>query len=248
MGKTIVITGAGEGLGRALARRFAKEGETVVLLGRTLAKLEAVASELGGAHFAVRCDVADPDSVRAAFAAIAAKHPKIDVLINNAAVYVPAALDSVEDANIRATIDINLAGPIYAAREALPLLGPGGHIINVTTEAAPLRMPMHWLYAGTKVGIELISEIWARELAEQGVRVTVAQCGQMWDETKTASSWPPELSARFHAANLASGLNLRDRGTSHYNSVTDAFVTIVNSSPDVNIAKVEIRGRPVPRA
>ena len=80
MGKTIVITGAGVGLGRALARRFAKEGETVILLGRTLSKVQAVADELGEPAFAVQCDVGVPDSVRTAFAAIAERHPKIDVL------------------------------------------------------------------------------------------------------------------------------------------------------------------------
>ena len=86
MGKTIIITGAGDGLGRALARRFARDGETVILLGRTLSKLEAVAAELGEGHLALQCDVGDPDSVRAAFAQIATRHPKVDVLINNASV------------------------------------------------------------------------------------------------------------------------------------------------------------------
>jgi len=64
--KIIVITGAGDGLGRALARRFAADGETVVLLGRTLAKVEAVAAAIGERAMAVCCDVSSPDSVRAA--------------------------------------------------------------------------------------------------------------------------------------------------------------------------------------
>ena len=68
MSKVIVITGAGVGLGRALARRFAADGETVVLLGRTAAKVEAAAQEIGERAMAVACDVASPDSVRAAFA------------------------------------------------------------------------------------------------------------------------------------------------------------------------------------
>jgi meso-butanediol dehydrogenase / (S,S)-butanediol dehydrogenase / diacetyl reductase len=248
MSKIIVITGAGDGLGRALARRFARDGETVILLGRTLSKVQAVADELGAPHFALECDVGKPDSVRAAFASIAATHPKIDVLINNAAVYLPAALDTVDDENIRSTLDTNLAGVIYTTRAAVPMFTPGGHIINVTTEATPLNMPMHWLYAGTKAAVEHMSETWMRELAPQGIRVTIAQCGQMWDETKTGSAWPQDLAMRFHQANLEVGLNLRERGISHYNNVTEAFATIVNSSPDVQIAKVEIRGRPVPRA
>ncbi|MDE2043422.1 MAG: SDR family NAD(P)-dependent oxidoreductase, partial [Alphaproteobacteria bacterium] len=92
MGKVIVITGAGDGLGRALARRFAKDGETVILLGRTLAKVQAVAEELGSPHKAVHCDVGDPASVTAAFAEIGKDHRRIDVLINNAAIFWPLTL------------------------------------------------------------------------------------------------------------------------------------------------------------
>ena len=84
MSKIIVITGAGKGLGRALARRFAADGEQVVLLGRTLATLEKVAAEIGPRAMPIACDVGSADSVRAAFAAIAKRHPTFHVLINNA--------------------------------------------------------------------------------------------------------------------------------------------------------------------
>ena len=188
MSKVIVITGAGDGLGRALARRFARDGETVILLGRTLSKVEAVAQELGEPHFAVACDVGNPDSVRAAFAAIAQRHPKVDVLINNAAIYEPFTLAEVRDEQIAASLATNVAGPIHCAREALPLLRGGGHIINVTSESVPLKMPMLRLYAGGKAGLELMSDMWARELEPEGVRVTVVQAGMMMDETKTAAA------------------------------------------------------------
>ena len=74
MSKTIVITGAGVGLGRALARRFASEGDNVVLLGRTFAKVKDAADEIGERALAVKCDVGSPDSVREAFAEIAKTH------------------------------------------------------------------------------------------------------------------------------------------------------------------------------
>ena len=80
MGKVIVITGAGSGLGRALARKFAADGDKVMLLGRTLTKLEKVAEDLGEEAMAIACDIGKPDDVRAAFARIAGRHPKIDVL------------------------------------------------------------------------------------------------------------------------------------------------------------------------
>ncbi len=247
MGKTIVITGAGDGLGRALARRFARDGETVILLGRTLAKVQAVADELGAPHLALHCDVADPVSVRAAFKAIAGVHPKIDVLINNAAVYEPFTLAEVTDEQIAAQVNINLAGPIYCAREALPLLRGGGHIINVTSESVPLKMPMLWLYAGTKSGLELMSDMWGHELEAQGVRVTVVQAGMMMDETKTGSSWPQELSMRFGMENAKVGINLRDRPISHYSSAADAFRAILDTPPDLHIHSVALRGHRKPQ-
>ena len=242
MAKTIVITGAGDGLGRALARRFAKDGETVVLLGRTLAKIKAVADEIGAPHIAIECDVANPDSVRAAFAEIAKIRPKIDVLINNAAVYEPFTLAEVTDAQIAAQVNINLAGPVLCAREVLPLLRGGGHIINVTSESAAIKMPMLWLYAGTKAALELISDMWGQELEADGVRVTVVQAGMMMDETKTGSSWSPDVSMRFGMANAKAGINLRERPISHYNSVTDAFRAIIDMPADLQVHKIELRG------
>jgi meso-butanediol dehydrogenase / (S,S)-butanediol dehydrogenase / diacetyl reductase len=249
MSKIIVITGAGDGLGRALARRFARDGETVVLLGRTQAKIDAVTAEIGAPHFAIQCDVADPDSVRAAFAAIAQRHPKIDILINNAAVYEPFGLHEVTDAQIQAQVSINLAGPVHCAREALPLLRAadghgGGHIINVTSESSHIKMPMLWLYAGTKAGLELISDMWAHELKGDGVRVTVVRAGQMFDETKTGSGFDPDAAMRFFQANMAVGINMRDRGVSHYNNVTDAFRAVIDMPPDVHIGLVTLSARP----
>jgi NAD(P)-dependent dehydrogenase (short-subunit alcohol dehydrogenase family) len=241
--KTIVITGAGDGLGRALARRFAKDGETVVLLGRTLSKVQAVADELGAPHFAVECDVGNPDSVRAAFAKVGEKHSKIDVLINNAAVFEPFTLAEARDDQIATALNTNLAGPIYCARAALPLFGGDGHLINVSSESVPLKMPMLWAYAGSKAALEFISDMWARELAPDGVRVTVVQAGQMMDETKTGTSWPMDVAMRFGQENAKVGLNLRERPISHYNSVTDAFRAVVDMPADLHISTVALSAR-----
>jgi meso-butanediol dehydrogenase / (S,S)-butanediol dehydrogenase / diacetyl reductase len=242
MGKIVAITGAGDGLGRALARRLARDGDTVILLGRTLAKIEAVAAEIGAPHVAIACDVGDPDSVRAAFGAIAERFPKIDVLINNAAVYEPFALADVTDAQIAVQLQTNLAGPILCSREALPLLRGHGHIINVTSESVAIKMPMLWLYAGTKAALELVSDMWSRELESEGVRVTVVQAGMMMDETKTASTWPREVSIRFAQENAKAGINLRERPITHYNSVTDAFRAVLDTPADLHIQTVCLRG------
>ena len=242
MAKTIVITGAGDGLGRALARRFAADDDTVVLLGRTASKVEAVAAEIGPRHLAVQCDVADSASVSAAFRQIAERHPRIGVLINNAAVFEPFTLAEVSDEQIHSQLSINLAGTIYCAREALPLLTPGGHIVNVTSESLHIKMPMLWLYAATKGAVETISDMWVRELQPQGVRVTVVRAGQMYDETKTSAGWSPELSMRFAQENAAVGIDIRKRPLSHYNSVTDVFRAVLDTPADVHIPFVAISG------
>lgn len=243
MSKVIVITGAGDGLGRALSRRFAADGDSVILLGRTLSKVQAVADELGAAHFAVECDVADPESVRSAFAEVVKHHSRIDVLINNAAVFVPFDLGEATDDQIFGLINANLAGPIFCAREALPLLRDGGHIINVSSESVDIEMPMLWLYAGTKAGLETISRQWSRDLAREGVRVTVIQAGMMYDETKTGSSWPPEVSMRFAQLQASVGINLRESPRTHYNSVTNAFRAVIDSPVDLHFATVALRGQ-----
>lgn len=243
MGKTIVITGAGDGLGRALARRFAADGETVVLLGRTLSKVQAVADEIGEPHFAVACDVSNPDSVRAAFAAIATRHPRIDVLINNAALFEPFTLAEVRDDQVSSLLMTNVAGPVFCSREALPLMQGGGHIINVGSELSHIKMPMLWLYAGTKTALEFMADMWGDELATSGVRVTVVRAGMMMDETKTASSWPVDVSMRFAQENARVGLNLRERPISHYNSVTDAFRAVLDTPADLHIGLVTLSAR-----
>lgn len=243
MAKTIVITGAGDGLGRALARRFAQDGDTVILLGRTLAKVEAVAAELGKGHLALQCDVGDPDSVRAAFAKIAEVHPQIDVLINNAGVFEPFAIHDFSDEQLLAMLRINFAGPVFCTREALKLFGKGSHVINVTSESVRVKYPMLWGYEATKAGVEHYSESIGRDLEADGIRTTVVRAGQMMDETKTGSSWAPEVSANFYQGCLAVGINPRERPISHYNSITDAFRAVIDSPPDVNIPMLALSAR-----
>ncbi len=242
MSKVIVITGAGVGLGRALARRFAADGETVVLLGRTLAKVQAVAAEIGARAMAVECDVASPDSVRTAFATIAKQHPKIDVLINNAAVYEPFLIADATDEQIVSIIDINLKGTVFCSRAAIPMMGSGSHIINVSSESVEMKYPYLVLYQSSKAGMERFSEGLHHELDPSGIKVTIVRAGQMYEEGKT-SGWDPAIAMRFMQAAMAAGLNLRERPMSHVNSVTSVFRAVIDMPPDLQTPVVTIHGR-----
>ena len=242
MPKIIVITGAGIGLGRALARRFASDGDNVVLLGRTAAKVEAVASEIGVRAMAVGCDVSSPKSVAAAFAAIAVRHPRIDVLINNAAVYEPFLVAEASDEQILGIIATNLTGPILCVRAAIPMLGSGGHIINLSSESVELPFPHLSLYQCSKAGLERFSQAMERELEPAGIRVTTVRAGQMMDGDKTWNI-DPKIAARFAQAAMAAGLNLRERPISPVASVTDVFRALIDLPVDLHVATVILRAR-----
>lgn len=240
MAKTIVITGAGLGLGRALARRFAGEGETLVLLGRTFSKVQDLAQELGDAHLAVECDVASPDSVRAAFATIAERFPKIDVLINNAAIYEPFKVADATDAQIIGSVTTNLAGPIYCCRSAIPMMGKGGQIINVSSESIVVPFAMLSMYQSTKAGLERFGEALAAELDESGIRVTTVRAGQMYEVGKDAPAWDPAVAGEFYQRSMAAGVNLRERGISNCENVTGVFRAILDLPADVHLPHVSV--------
>jgi meso-butanediol dehydrogenase/(S,S)-butanediol dehydrogenase/diacetyl reductase len=240
--KMIVITGAGAGLGRALARRFAADGETVVLLGRNADKVEKAAAEIGERALALGCDVASPDSVRAAFARIAERHPRIDVLINNAAVFEPFLIAEATDEQILKSVTTNLAGPILCARSAIPLMGKGSHIINVSSESVGMLFPHLVMYQSSKAGLERFSQGLHHELEPKGIRVTTVRAGQMMEAGKV---WDvdPQAAMRFAQAAIAAGLNLRERPISQFTSVTNIFRAVIDLPPDLHVQTVFVHAR-----
>jgi NAD(P)-dependent dehydrogenase (short-subunit alcohol dehydrogenase family) len=242
MSKVIVITGAGVGLGRALARRFAADGEAVVLLGRTQSKVEAAAKEIGERAMAVACDVGSPDSVRAAFAAIATRHRRIDALINNAALFEPFLIAEASDAQLLNIVGTNLTGPMLCARAAIPMMGRGGHIINVSSESVGMIFPLMVVYQSTKAGLERFSEGLYHELEPSGIKVTSVRAGQMFEPGKVWNI-DPAAAAAFQKATAAIGLNLREKPISHFHSVTNVFRALLDLPADISVQNVRLHAR-----
>lgn len=242
MSKIIVITGAGIGLGRALARRFAADGDTVVLLGRTLSKVAAAAKEIGARATAFECDVASPASVKNVFAEIAKKHSRIDVLINNAAIFEPFTIAEASDGQIMNTIATNLGGPMLCARAAIPLMKQGGQIINVSSESIDMPFPHLIVYQSSKAGLERFSLNLHRELESSGIRVTIVRAGQMMEEGKVWNV-DPAAQMRFGKAAMEAGLNLRERPISQFTSVTDAFRAVIDLPADLHAVSIALHAR-----
>jgi meso-butanediol dehydrogenase / (S,S)-butanediol dehydrogenase / diacetyl reductase len=242
MSRTIVITGAGSGLGRAMARVLAADGHRLVLLGRTVSKVEAVAQELGADAWAARCDVADAASVRSAFDAIAARGEGIDVLINNAAVYEPYTIEDATETQIAAALDTNLAGTIHCARAALPLMEKGAHIINVSSRTVVEPAVMLALYQTSKAGVERFTASLREEVAERGIRVTLLRAAGMME---AGMNWTldPEVTRRFQEARRKRGIDRGNNAVSQFASVAQLLPWLIGLPQDVGVTELMLEAR-----
>jgi NAD(P)-dependent dehydrogenase (short-subunit alcohol dehydrogenase family) len=174
-GATVVVSGAGNGLGRALAFRFARGGASIVALDRDSGAVAAVADELAQAGFdalAVSCDVTDASACQAAIAAAAARFGRIDVLVNNAGISHRSAFAATETAVLRRVVEVNLFGAINLTRPALPALRQArGLIVAVSSVAGYTPLIARTGYAASKHALHGFFESLRTELAPDGVDV-----------------------------------------------------------------------------
>jgi NAD(P)-dependent dehydrogenase (short-subunit alcohol dehydrogenase family) len=159
--KVALVTGAGSGIGCAVARRLLEHGYRVVLAGRRQAPLDALADEAqqqGGDALAVSCDVSDAASVAALFDAIRLRYGRLDVLFNNAGRNAPPVeIDAIELDDWRAVVDTNLTGVFLCTRAAFAMMKAqtprGGRIINNGSISAHAPRPLSIAYTATKHAI-----------------------------------------------------------------------------------------------
>ncbi len=181
--RTVLVTGAGSGIGAAVAERAAREGWRVVVTGRREAPLQAVAGRTGAR--AVVCDVRDPDAVAALVADVVAVEGRLDCVVANAGVM---AVGSVLDTTPEAWDDVlatNLTSVFHLVRTALPhLVDARGSLVAVSSIAA-LRVPSESAaYAVSKAGLVVLAQTVARDFAARGVRANVVCPG--WVRTEMA--------------------------------------------------------------
>ncbi len=176
-GKTAIVTGAGRGIGRAIALAFAQAGADVCVAARTRSQLETIAREIrdGGRQAVVaECDVRDLTSVEAAVALAVAELGKIDVLVNNAGGGEERSVVGDDDPQVwRDVIELNLMGTYYFSRAVLPhLRGSGcGTIINVGSGMGHQARAGNSSYNAAKAGVWMLTRCMAMELAESNVAV-----------------------------------------------------------------------------
>nr|WP_295130331.1 3-oxoacyl-ACP reductase family protein [uncultured Roseateles sp.] len=171
-GKVALVTGAGQGMGRAIARRFVAEGATVVALDLNLQAAQQSLDGLVGPHLALALNVADSAAVNAAVEEVLAKFGRVDVLVNNAGTGGVDSFTDISDESWARVIGVNLNGAFYCARAAVRAMQKtgGGVLINLgSTAAVSGDGPAH--YVASKAALMGLTRSMAKELAKSGIRV-----------------------------------------------------------------------------
>jgi meso-butanediol dehydrogenase/(S,S)-butanediol dehydrogenase/diacetyl reductase len=175
--KVAFISGGGSGIGAATALRFAQEGATVVLCGRGRPALDAVVAQIvaaGGVAEAVTADVGQEAQYVGAIEAAAARHGRLDVLVNNAMAYTWGALDQMSTADWHANFTTTVDGTFWGTRTALRLMkGHGGAVVNISSICGSLGTPFMAGYSAAKAAVDNFSRAAAAEGAPHGIRVNV---------------------------------------------------------------------------
>lgn len=181
MSKVVLVTGAGRGIGAAIAERLAADGWDVVINYRHTAEgAEAVRTTVeafGQRALVAKADVSRLDEVEAMVAEAARELGGLDAVVNNAGVYARRTLDQLEMGDWHEALDANLTGAFHVTRAALPHLRDGARIVNLSSVMASMGSRHGAHYAASKAGLEGLTRSLARELAPRGILVNAVAPG-----------------------------------------------------------------------
>jgi NAD(P)-dependent dehydrogenase (short-subunit alcohol dehydrogenase family) len=186
--RVAIVTGASQGIGKAIARAFALEGAKVVMASRSRDELIAATNEItgeGGAAFPVATDVRVEAEVVKLFAATKHRHGRLDILVNNAGVTTNKPTDELPLSEWQRVVDTNLTGAFLCTREALKIMKPqnGGRIISIGSISSITPRPNGVAYAATKLALEGLTRSIALDYRQFNIGASIIHLGA------TASGW-----------------------------------------------------------
>lgn len=200
-GSHVVITGASQGIGAAMARAFSQSGARVLLIARSADKLAQLGTEIGADWLVA--DLTDAEQLDSLVARCADQIGHIDVWVNNAGVETDDAFAHTTRADIRSLARLNFEAPLLLTRDVLPhmLSRNAGHLVMVSSVAGAIPFPGLAAYAGSKAGLTNFSETLRLELKGTGIGLTVVAPGPvdtaMWNRLDTPTSWQQPALTRF---------------------------------------------------
>ncbi|MBY6059354.1 L-iditol 2-dehydrogenase [Leisingera daeponensis] len=187
-GKTALITGSARGIGRAFAEAYVREGARVAIADIDFDGAQTAAEELGGGSIAVRLDVTDQTSIEQAVAETVSGLGRIDILINNAAVFTAAPVSEITRQDYERTFAVNVAGTLFTLQAVARHMierGEGGTIINMASQAGRRGEPLVAVYCATKAAIISLTQSAGLNLIRHGINVNAISPGvvegEHWD-------------------------------------------------------------------
>ena len=190
-GKVALVTGASKGIGAAIATALGAEGASVVVnYASSKEGAEAVAARItaaGGKAIAVRGDVSKQADAKALVDAAVKQFGRLDILVNNSGVYGFAPLEEITEADFHRHFNVNVLGLLLTTQAALPHLGEGASVINISSVVTRITPPHSAVYTGTKGAVDAITGVLSRELGPRRIRVNAINPGMVETEgTHTA--------------------------------------------------------------
>jgi NAD(P)-dependent dehydrogenase (short-subunit alcohol dehydrogenase family) len=187
-GKTALITGAARGIGLAFAEAYLREGARVAIADIDIDRAQAAATRLGDGAVAVKMDVTDQDSIDAGIAATIAAFGRIDILINNAAIFTAAPIAEITRDDYARCFNINVAGTLFtlqAVARHMIARGGGGKIINMASQAGRRGEALVAVYCATKAAVISLTQSAGLNLIQHGINVNAIAPGvvdgEHWD-------------------------------------------------------------------
>ena len=236
-GKVVAITGASEGIGKAIALKLAENGVKVVLGARNARQLDMVVEEIkskGGEAVFAQTDVANRADVAGLVNAAIEHYGKLDVIINNAGVAHISRIDELDINGWEQMIDVNIKGVLYGMAAAIPVFKQqqAGHIINIISTSGIKIVPTQGVYAGTKNAVRTIAEAFRQE-SDGTIRITGISPGYIKTDFAVKSVTTQEGKAAANTAVEALGITP--------DAIANAVIYAMSQPADVEVGDIVIR-------
>ncbi len=199
-GKIALITGGTSGIGLAAAQRFHAEGARVFVTGRNPETLEAARKALPLEVTVIQADSANLADLDRLVAEVKAQAGRIDVLFVNAGIAAFQPVEAADEAHWDSILDVNLKGPFFLVKKALPLLGKGSSVVFTTSIVGQKGFPMTAAYTTSKAGLAGLARVLAAELAPKGIRVNSVAPGPIATPIYGKLGLPADALAGFESS------------------------------------------------